>query len=119
MSQEFPSRFRPLIPAAETAASLAGAGEPGPAGLEELSARLHSWSSLWGEHPEGGPASDERHVVRERLVGWLGRCFGPKMPEALQQEGNGISLASSTPIFTAFLGRRATRELSRRVLRDL
>jgi hypothetical protein len=47
------------------------------------------------------------------------RCFGQHVQSSLRAKGSQISLASSTPIFTAFLGRRATRELSRRVLQDI
>jgi hypothetical protein len=37
----------------------------------------------------------------------------------LAKRAGGLTLSTSTPLLAAFLGRRATRELSREVLRDL
>lgn len=90
---------------------------PGPA-LDHLRDRLDHWGQLWA--PEGEAGSTEAHrVVAARLSGWLERCFGRHVLGSMRGRESRVSLASSTPIFTAFLGRRATRELSRRVLRDM
>jgi hypothetical protein len=63
--------------------------------------------------------TEAQELVEARLSRWMERCFGRQVRASLSGEGGQISLASSTPIFTAFLGRRATRELSRRVLQDI
>jgi hypothetical protein len=91
---------------------------PAP-GLDALQTRLARWSRVWA--PEGGSEAQTaaERLVEERLARWLERCFGQDVQNSLRNKGEQISLASSTPIFTAFLGRRATRELSRRVLRDV
>lgn len=85
--------------------------------LEELSRQLLGWSRLWvggrGEHVEG------MLLVRERLTAWLARCIGNRAGRLVANRAGDLSLATSTPLLTAFLGRRATRELSRHVLRDL
>lgn len=89
--------------------------KPDTAPPAELSRQMLRWSRLWC-----GPASsDERHAVRTRLSAWLERCFGHRAGHLLTRREGELSLASSTPFFAAFLGRRATRELSRSVLRDL
>jgi hypothetical protein len=88
-------------------------------GLEDLQARLNHWSDLWTRGNESAIRSDAQKLVAERLAKWMERCFGQHVQSSLRSRGGQISLASSTPIFTAFLGRRATRELSRRVLQDL
>jgi hypothetical protein len=89
------------------------------AGLNDLQARLNHWSHLWGQEGEPALPSEAQELVARRLSRWMERCFGQHAQGTLRSEGNRISLASSTPIFTAFLGRRATRELSRRVLQDI
>lgn len=88
-------------------------------GLTDLQARLNHWSHLWGEDSESNLQTEAQKLVAERLSKWMERCFGQHVQGTLRARGNPISLASSTPIFTAFLGRRATRELSRRVLQDI
>jgi hypothetical protein len=88
-------------------------------GLDDLEARLNHWSDLWTRGNESAIRSDAQKLVAERLAKWMEHCFGQHAQSSLRGTGNPISLASSTPIFTAFLGRRATRELSRRVLQDL
>jgi hypothetical protein len=78
-----------------------------------------SWGGLWFG-PSGGRASSEDHgLVRERLVSWLDRCIGRHTRSLLSSRVEDVSLATSTPLLTAFLGRRAMVELSRRVLNDL
>lgn len=94
--------------------------EAAPAsGLDDLQMRLNHWSHLWAHENESGPANEAQRLVAERLVDWMDRCFGQHVQQTLRGKGGQISLASTTPIFTAFLGRRATRELSRRVLQDI
>jgi hypothetical protein len=80
---------------------------------------LNQWSHLWTQENESAARSEAQQVVAERLARWMERCFGQHVQSSLRAKGSQISLASSTPIFTAFLGRRATRELSRRVLQDI
>jgi hypothetical protein len=88
-------------------------------GLDDLQTRLNHWSDLWTKGSDSTMRSDAQRLVAERLASWMERCFGRHAVSSLRGKGSAISLASSTPIFTAFLGRRATRELSRRVLQDL
>lgn len=94
--------------------------EAAPAsGLDELQARLSQWSHLWTQESDPSLHGEAQRLVAERLARWMERCFGQHLESSLRGKGSPISLASSTPIFTAFLGRRATRELSRRVLQDI
>jgi hypothetical protein len=94
--------------------------EAAPAsGLNDLQARLNRWSHLWTQESESATSTQAQQLVAERLALWMERCFGQHVHSSLRGKGSEISLASSTPIFTAFLGRRATRELSRRVLQDI
>jgi hypothetical protein len=94
--------------------------EAAPAsGLDDLQTRLNQWSDLWSPGTEPAVRNHAQQLVAERLTRWMERCFGQHVQSSLPGKGGQISLASSTPIFTAFLGRRATRELSRRVLQDI
>jgi hypothetical protein len=94
--------------------------EAAPAsGLNDLQARLNHWSHLWTQENDSTLHTEAQQLVAERLGRWMERCFGRHLETSLRGKGAPISLASSTPIFTAFLGRRATRELSRRVLQDI
>jgi hypothetical protein len=88
-------------------------------GLDALESRLSSWSCLWTQESDAAGQSAAQQLVAERLARWMERCFGRHVHNSLRDADNEISLASSTPIFMAFLGRRATRELSRRVLQDI
>jgi hypothetical protein len=85
-------------------------------GLEMLQARLCDWSHVWGAESGSALNIETQKLVADRLTQWFERCFGHNAQRSL---GDPISLASSLPIFTAFLGRRATRELSRRILQDI
>jgi len=94
--------------------------EAAPAsGLDDLEMRLNHWSHLWNVDSESATRTEAQQVVAERLAHLMDRCFGRHVQSSLRGKSGQISLASSTPIFTAFLGRRATRELSRRVLQDI
>jgi len=88
-------------------------------GLDDLQARLNHWSPLWSAENESAAGSEAQQLVAERLTRWLERCFGQHSPRSLRGNAERISLASTTPICTAFLGRRATRELTRHVLEDI
>ena len=103
---------------ASAGAEVAFAAVPA-SGLDDLQTRLNRWSHLWGHEGEGGAGSEAQRVVSERLSRWMERCFGQHMQSRVRGKGSLISLASSTPVLTAFLGRRATRELSRRILQDI
>ena len=88
-----------------------------PCGASEsdaLSRQLSSWGKLW----PGDPGS-QHSVVRERLTAWLERCMGRGVQRLVTSHDGDLTLSTSTPLLAAFLGRRATRELSRQVLRDL
>lgn len=87
--------------------------------VDQLSRQLLSWSHLWSGHPEVGEVGSKHHLVRKRLATWLERCIGHRTHGLLTSSAEDLSLAISTPLLTAFLGRRATREFSRQVLRDL
>ena len=93
-------------------------GPASPSGLNELVERLDRWGNLWSPGKETSDHSSAQELITRRLIGWMEHCFGEHMPTYLY-EGDPISLASSIPVLTAFMGRRATRELSRRVLQDL
>jgi hypothetical protein len=88
-------------------------------GLDDLQKRLNHWTDLWTAETDPAVRTAAQQVVAERLSRWMERCFGQHVTGSLSGNDSQISLASSTPIFTAFLGRRATRELSRRVLQDI
>lgn len=87
--------------------------------LDELSRKMLSWSSLWLGSSGSCTLTQEHRLVRERLLSWLERCIGRQARTFLPDRVEDVSLATSTPLLTAFLGRRATAELSRRVLNDL
>jgi hypothetical protein len=87
--------------------------------VEELSRKMLTWSTLWFGTSENCPLDEKHSLVRQRLLSLLKRCIGCKASGVLPSGGENISLASSAPLLTAFLGRRAMRELSRRVLNNL
>jgi hypothetical protein len=99
-----------LISAAQSSEDLA---------VYELSRKMLSWSGLWFGSSGGCAITHEHYLVRERLLSWLERCIGRQTRAVLSSQVEDISLATSTPLLTAFLGRRAMVELSRRVLSDL
>lgn len=100
--------------------SLIFAAKPGEDPLvDELSRKMRSWRDLWFGSSESSAPTEEHHLVRERLLSWLERCIGRQARAILTSRVENVSLATSTPMLTAFLGRRAMLELSRRVLNDL
>jgi len=86
--------------------------------LDELARRMLSWSRVWFGSAEGSATTAEQYRVRERLLYWVKRCVGGKATEVLTSHDEDVSLAASAPLLTALLGRKATLELSRRVLND-
>ncbi len=86
---------------------------------DELSRKMLSWSRLWFGSSGGCEPTEEHNLVRERLLSWLRLCIGQQASDVMASRGEDVSLATSTPLLTALLGRRAMRELSRRVLNDL
>ena len=86
---------------------------------DELSRKMLSWSHLWFGPAGSSAPTEEHYLVRERLLSWLMRCIGRQACGVLTSHGEDVSLATYTPLLTAFLGRRAVLELSRRVLNDL
>lgn len=109
----FSSRKRPAASACGEETRVAAAS-----GLADLQARLSHWSRIWSVEGESSPSEAQR-VLAERLCGWIECCFGKNAHMSLAGRSADLSMASSTPLFTAFLGRRATRELSRRLLEDI
>ena len=99
--------------------SLIFAAQSGEQEIDELSQKMLSWSGLWYGASDGCAPTEEHHLVRERLLSWLERCIGRQARAVVTNRVEDVSLATSTPLLTAFLGRRATRELSRRVLNNL
>lgn len=86
--------------------------------LNDLSRQLRSWSHLWaGVRDDDGHSAAHRTVGR-RISAWLDCCFGIHAGSILIRHSGDVSLATSTPLFAAFLGRRAARELSRDILKD-
>ena len=83
--------------------------------IDELSRKMLPWSDLWFGSSE---ESEEHRRVRLQLLYWLKRCIGCEASALLTNRVEDVSLAMSTPLLTAFLGRRAMTELSRRVLND-
>jgi hypothetical protein len=110
---ELRRRTHPVIPAGVVLPASASAS-----GLNDLSERLDRWGQLWSAEKENADTSAQE-LITERLTHWMRLCFGERMPTSLHGNGDAVSLSSSMPILTAFLGRRATRELSRRVLQDI
>jgi hypothetical protein len=88
-------------------------------GMDALSQKMHSWSQLWFGPSSGSAPTEEQFLVRVRLQSWLGLCIGRQARTILTSRDEEVSLATSMPLLTAFLGRRATAKLSRRVLSDL
>jgi hypothetical protein len=86
---------------------------------DELSRKMLSWSGLWFGSSSSCAPTEELYLVRQRLLSWLDRCIGRQARNLLTGLVEDVSLATSAPLLTAFLGRRAMRELSRRVLSDL
>ena len=86
--------------------------------LDELSQKMLSWVGVWFGSPEGAETTAEQHRVRERLLFWVKRCIGGRATTVFASQDTDVSLATSTPLLTALLGRRAMLELSRRVLKD-
>ena len=85
--------------------------------LDELSRKMQAWGGAWF----GSETSDtgiEQSRVRQRLLFWLKRCIGGDAGAMLADPSEDLSLAKSTPLLSAFLGRRAMVEVSRRVLND-
>ena len=100
--------------------ALNSADQPGDdLAVDELSRKMLSWSRLWFGSSDSCAPTEEHNLVRERLLSWLRLCIGQEACEVLASHREDVSLAASTPLLTALLGRRATRELSRRVLNDL
>ena len=113
------ARRTPVSHSTVSAIPVSAAAGANAATLDELSRQLNSWSHLWPGSPDSAESADAHHLVRERLTSWLERCIGRRVRSLLVSNSGSVSLATSTPLLTAFLGRRATRELSRQVLRDL
>lgn len=86
--------------------------------MDELSQKMLSWSRLWSGTLENGEPTAEHYRVRMHLLFWLKRCIGHEASAVVTTRVEEVSLATSTPLLTAFLGRRAMLELSRRVLND-
>lgn len=87
--------------------------------LNELSRKTLSWCGLWLGSSGSCMLNREHFLVRERLLSWLERCIGRQARTFLSDRAEDVSLATSAPLLTAFLGRKAMVELSRRVLNDL
>jgi hypothetical protein len=116
VSQQAEKHVQEEVPASQSAGTTAHSVE---AGADELSRQLLSWSHLWAGHPATGETGIKHRLVRERLATWLERSIGRRTSGLLTSREEDLSLATSTPLLVAFLGRRATRELSRQVLRNL
>ena len=86
--------------------------------IDEISKKMLSWSRLWFGPSENTETTEEHYRVRERLLHWLKLCIGREAGAVLTCQVEHVSLATSTPLLTAFIGRRAMLELSRRVLND-
>jgi hypothetical protein len=105
---------------AEASVELSASSCPaGAAALDDLSRQLATWSHLWSGPVNDADAGGKHRLVRERLLAWLERCIGRSASGLVSCQADELSLEVSTPLLVALLGRRATRELSRHVLRDL
>jgi hypothetical protein len=114
-----PSRTSPQIDASATPSSIFAAESSEDQTIDELSRKMLSWSGLWFGSSDNCQPTENQSLVRKRLLSWLERCIGLKARAVLSDRAEDVSLATSTPLLTAFLGRRAMVELSRRVLSDL
>lgn len=86
--------------------------------IAEITEKMLSWSHLWFGPSENVETTEEHHRVRERLLRWLKLCIGREAGAVLTGQVESVSLATSTPLLTALIGRRAMLELSRRVLNN-
>lgn len=86
--------------------------------VNDLSRQLRSWSHLWAGVRDDDASSAAHRTVGRRISVWLDCCFGIHAGSILVRHSGDVSLATSTPLFAAFLGRRAARELSRDILKD-
>jgi hypothetical protein len=86
--------------------------------IEELSRKMLSYSHLWFGTSENDELAEQRFQLRERLLFWLRSCLGRDAHAFVAGQIEDVSLAASAPALTAFLGRRAMLEISRRVLKD-
>ncbi|WP_109488949.1 hypothetical protein [Occallatibacter savannae] len=84
---------------------------------DELSRKMQTWSEAWFG-AGSGETSAEQSRLRQRLLFWLKRLLGDDAGTMLSENTQDLSLAKSTPLLTAFLGRKAMVEVSRRVLND-
>ena len=91
----------------------------GTSGAAALDLQLAAWSHLWTGAAEASETAGKHHLVRKRLLSWLERCIGREASGIVSAQAEQLSLEVSTPLLIALLGRRAARELSRHVLRDL
>ena len=110
---ELRRRTHPVIPAGLMLLEPVSAS-----GLNDLRKRLDRWGQVWSAGKENADTSAQE-LITERLTHWMRLCLGERIPTSLHGNTNAVTLSSSMPILTAFLGRRATRELSRRVLQDI
>ena len=86
--------------------------------VDELSQKMLSWSRVWYGSPENSETTEEYLRVRERLMHWLRLCIGCEARAVLTCQVESVSLATSAPLLTALIGRRAMLEVSRRVLNE-
>ena len=100
-------------------ASQSAQGRVDDPGMDELSRKMLSWGRLWFGASRDGAPTEKHDLVRERLLSWLELCIGHQARTVVTRRAEEVSLATSTPLLTAFLGRRAMLKLSRRVLNDL
>lgn len=111
-------RTLPEIGATPSPSFAVGASSFDDSVRDELSQKMLSWVRVWFGSPEGAETTAEQHRVRERLLFWVKRCIGVRATAVFTGHDEDVSLATSTPLLTALLGRRAMLELSRRVLKD-
>jgi len=85
---------------------------------DELSEQMLIWGRLWFGNSKNDDLTQVHFRLRQRLLFWLKQCIGAEAHALVVSRTEDISLAESVPLLTAFLGRRATIEISRRVLSD-
>lgn len=93
--------------------------------VSQLDRRLRAWARQWSSEPGAALAADQL-LVNERVRRALGSLFGAGAVSRVEstccpQEAGHASLLMpvALPLFDAFLGRRAARELSRKMLSGL
>lgn len=94
-------------------------------GLSQLDRRLRMWTRQWSSEPGAVLAADQL-LVNDRVRRALGSLFGAGAVTRVEstsrprEDGRArLLMPAALPLFDVFLGQRAARELSRKMLSGL